>query len=374
MGRRMQFDRLKRREFVTLLGTAAVAGPRGLLAQPASRRYLVGGLMPFPLATLARFVDTLGQLGFVEEQNLTIDPRGFSVPYDRLAVIAGELVEAKVDAIICAGDAAIIAAQAATSSIPIVAITDDMVGAGLVRSLARPGGNTTGVSLLAGDLDGKRQEVLFDFFPEGRRMAVLADTKTNAPSRLHELEDAAQARGVTLSIYRVERDDQIGPAIEFGEGDRRGRAQCISLAPAARHPAIHHHAIQRFTPSGHLPVGGDRARGWALGLRSATFGADGAIGEATRQSSARSKPRRPAGPAANQIRACDQPEDGKAAWPRLRADDARSCRRADRVATVLYTTLLHLLRSPSGRYCCKSRFSPMTKILRAVGATFVYKM
>ena len=184
----MQFDRLKRREFVTLLGTAAVAGPRGLLAQPASRRYLVGGLMPFPLATLAKFVDTLGQLGFVEEQNLTIDPRGFSVPYDRLAVIAGELVEAKVDAIICAGDAAIIAAQAATSSIPIVAITDDMVGAGLVRSLARPGGNTTGVSLLAGDLDGKRQEVLFDFFPEGRRMAVLADTKTNAPSRLHQLE------------------------------------------------------------------------------------------------------------------------------------------------------------------------------------------
>jgi putative tryptophan/tyrosine transport system substrate-binding protein len=210
----MQFDRLKGREFVTLLGTAAVAGPRGLLAQPASRRYLVGGLMPFPLATLARFVDTLGQLGFVEEQNLTIDPRGFSVPYDRLAVIAGELVEAKVDAIICAGDAAIIAAQAATSSIPIVAITDDMVGAGLVRSLARPGGNTTGVSLLAGDLDGKRQEVLFDFFPEGRRMAVLADTKTNAPSRLHELEDAAQVRGVTLSIHRVERDDQIGPAIE----------------------------------------------------------------------------------------------------------------------------------------------------------------
>jgi putative ABC transport system substrate-binding protein len=205
---------VKRREFITLLGGAAVAGPRRLLAQPASRKYLIGALMPLPLAALGGFVDMLGQLGFVEDQNLTIDPRGFSVPYDRLAAVAGELVEAKVDAIICAGDAAIIAAQAATSSIPIVAITDDMVGAGLVRSLARPGGNTTGVSLLAGDLDGKRQEVLFDFFPEGRRMAVLADTKTNAPSRLHELEDAARARGVTLSIHRVERDDQIGPAIE----------------------------------------------------------------------------------------------------------------------------------------------------------------
>src|SRR5439155_5634071 len=89
---RMQFGQLKRREFITLFGGAAVAGPRGLLAQPASRKYLVGALMPLPLAALGGFVDMLGQLGFVEDQNLTIDPRGFSVPYDRLAAVAGELV------------------------------------------------------------------------------------------------------------------------------------------------------------------------------------------------------------------------------------------------------------------------------------------
>src|SRR5882724_3781146 len=89
-----------------------------------------------------------------------------------------------------------------------------MVGAGLVRSLAHPGGNTTGVSLLAADLDGKRQEILFDFFPEGRRMAVLADTKTNAPARLQELQGGARARGVALTIHQVERDEEIGLAIE----------------------------------------------------------------------------------------------------------------------------------------------------------------
>ena len=165
-----------------------------------------------------------------------------------------------------------------------------MVGAGLVRSLARPGGNTTGVSLLAGDLDGKRQEVLFDFFPEGRRMAVLADTKTNAPSRLHELEDAAQARGVTLSIYRVERDDQIGPAIESAKA-----TGAVALELYQPRPVLHGTRQSIITQSNALhlpaiyPVGGDRARGWALGLRSATFGADGAIGQAACRTSARAE-------------------------------------------------------------------------------------
>ena len=83
-----------------------------------------------------------------------------------------------------------------------------------MRSLARPGGNTTGVSILAADLDGKRQEILFDFFPAERRMAVLADTQTTGPDRLQALQDAAHLRGVALSIHRVERSDDISSAIE----------------------------------------------------------------------------------------------------------------------------------------------------------------
>jgi putative tryptophan/tyrosine transport system substrate-binding protein len=203
-----------RRQFITLLGGAAAAWPRGPMAQPATRVHRIGVLVPFPAGVLASFFDALRQLGFVEGQNLAIDGRGFVANYEKFPTIAAELVKAKVDAILCAGDAAIRAAQAATTTIPIIAGTDDMVGAGLVRSLARPGGNTTGISLLAADLDGKRQEVLFDFFPAKRRMAVLADTQTTGPDRLQTLQDAAHLRGVALSVHRVERSEDISSAIE----------------------------------------------------------------------------------------------------------------------------------------------------------------
>ena len=100
------------------------------------------------------------------------------------------------------------------TTIPIAAITDDMVGAGLVRSLARPGVNTTGVSILAGDLDGKRQEVLIDFLPGARRLAALSDAQNNTPAQLQVLLDGAHARGVELSIHRVERNEDVVPAID----------------------------------------------------------------------------------------------------------------------------------------------------------------
>ena len=89
-----------------------------------------------------------------------------------------------------------------------------MVGAGLVRSLAHPGGNTTGVSILAGDLDGKRQEVLLEFFPEVRRLAVLSDAQNNTPAQLQALLDIARARGVEISVHRVERNEDIDSAID----------------------------------------------------------------------------------------------------------------------------------------------------------------
>ena len=92
-----------------------------------------------------------------------------------------------------------------------------MVGAGLVRSLARPGGNTTGVSLLAGDLDGKRQEILFDFFPAESRMAALADMHTTRADQLRALEDAARLRKIALTIYRVDGNDNVSSAIEMAK-------------------------------------------------------------------------------------------------------------------------------------------------------------
>jgi hypothetical protein len=110
------------------------------------------------------------------------------------------LVKAQVDVILAGGDAAIRAAQGATATIPILGFTDDMVGSGLVSSLAKPGGNTTGISLLATELDGKRQEILTEAVPGLRRMAALADSNTTAPRQLQALQDAARACWLRLPI------------------------------------------------------------------------------------------------------------------------------------------------------------------------------
>jgi putative ABC transport system substrate-binding protein len=172
---------MNRREFITLLGGAAAAWPLAARAQQARKVYHVGVLVPFPASVLASWFDELRQVGFIQGQNLMVNGRGYASSYEQISAIAAELVSARPDAIVCAGDEAIRAAQTATQTIPIVASTDDMVGSGLVRSLSLPGGNTTGVSLLAAELDGKRQELLIEMLPTAGRMAVLGDVRTTAP-------------------------------------------------------------------------------------------------------------------------------------------------------------------------------------------------
>jgi ABC-type uncharacterized transport system substrate-binding protein len=159
---------MRRREFVRLLGGGAEAvGPLLARAQEAARNYRVGGLTPSPRDSphYVALFDELRRLGFIEGQNLRIDGRGYGVRNDQFVEIAVELAKTGIDAFFCAGDAATRAAQRASTTIPIIAITDDMVGSGLVRSLANPGGNTTGVSILATELDGKRQDILMEAVP-----------------------------------------------------------------------------------------------------------------------------------------------------------------------------------------------------------------
>jgi putative tryptophan/tyrosine transport system substrate-binding protein len=206
---------MRRREFISLLGGAA-AWPVAAIAQEAGRTYRVGGLSPSPRDALhyAAFFDELRRFGFIEGQNLDIHGRGFGASIDRFAAIADELAKARVDAIFCAGDVAIRAAQRATATIAILGITDDMVGSGLARSLAGSGGNTTGMSILANELDGKRQEILIEAVPGIRRMAALADTNSTTPRQLQALQDAARARGVELSIHRVVGAGEIVGAID----------------------------------------------------------------------------------------------------------------------------------------------------------------
>jgi putative tryptophan/tyrosine transport system substrate-binding protein len=206
---------MKRREFIALLGGAAV-WPLGASAQEPGRTYHLGGLFPSPRGApqnVAMF-EELRRSGFIEGQNLTIDWREYGQRVELVSKFAAELVQARVNVIAAGGDFAIRAAQQATTAIPIIGFTDDMLGSGLVNSLARPGGNTTGISLLATELDGKRQEILIEAVPGIRRMAALADSETTSPRRLQSLQDAARARGIELSIHRVARAEEIAPAID----------------------------------------------------------------------------------------------------------------------------------------------------------------
>ena len=152
--------------------------------------------------------------GFIDGQNLTIDYRAFAPHVDLISQYAAELVKAQPDVIYAGGGAAIRAVQQATKAIPILGITDDMVGEGLVDSLARPNGNTTGISILATELDGKRQEILIEAVPGLRRMAALADSTNSVVAKLDELRGAARARNIELSIYRVAKGEEIAAAID----------------------------------------------------------------------------------------------------------------------------------------------------------------
>jgi putative tryptophan/tyrosine transport system substrate-binding protein len=143
--------------------------------------------------------DELRRAGFIEGQNLTIYWHPYGLDIDLLPGLAAELVKLQVDVIYATGDLAILAAQRATTTIPILGAANDMVRSGLVNSLARPDGNTTGFSIFAPELDGKRQEILIEVVPGLRRIAVLVDANMTTTTQLQALQDAARGRNIELS-------------------------------------------------------------------------------------------------------------------------------------------------------------------------------
>jgi putative ABC transport system substrate-binding protein len=181
-----------------------------------ARSYHLGLLWPLPpRGEIARaFFEELRRHDFIEGQNLIVDYRAYAAHIDLASQYASELVQAQVDVILAAGDVAIRAAQQATKTIPILAFTDDLIGSGLVDSMARPSGNTTGISLLANELDGKRQELLIEIVPGLRRIAALADSNTTSDAKLRVLEESARSRDIDLSIYRVAKGEEIAAAID----------------------------------------------------------------------------------------------------------------------------------------------------------------
>jgi putative tryptophan/tyrosine transport system substrate-binding protein len=207
---------VRRRDFITLVGGAAVAWPLAALGQEAGRTYRIGALSSGPRSSplMDAMFDEVRRFGFIEGQNLTVYWHQYLKRIDLIPEFAEELVKAHFDVIFAAGDIAIRAAQRATPTIPILGTTENMVGSGLVKSLARPGGNTTGTSILAADLNGKRQELLIEAVPGLRRMAALADSNSTPSPQLQALQDAARARNVELSIHRITSAEEITPAID----------------------------------------------------------------------------------------------------------------------------------------------------------------
>src|SRR4029077_8622963 len=186
---------MRRRDFI-LAGGAAVAWPLAVSAQEVGRTYRLGCLLPPTRGAPINiaFFDELRRRGFIEGQNLTVEYRAYGLHVDLVWEYAAELVKARVDVIVTAGDVTTIRAlQQATKTIPILAMTDDMVRLGLVTSMARPDGNTTGVSIFALELDGKRQEILIEAVPGIRRMAFLADANFTTVATLDALQEAARA-------------------------------------------------------------------------------------------------------------------------------------------------------------------------------------
>jgi len=206
---------MRRRDFIIFVGGAA-AWPFAAKAQEPGHVYrvavVIAGGRDEP-ATLA-FIDELRAQGFVEGKNLEFVASSFRFDNARAAASVPEIINAAPDAIVSAGDFITERFQKATKSIPVIAMTEDMVAAGFAASLARPGGNITGISLMSPDLDGKRQDVLIEAVPDARQIAILADSNVATLAHLKALETSARsAHGRELLVVRAAKSDEIIPAI-----------------------------------------------------------------------------------------------------------------------------------------------------------------
>jgi len=212
----MHSDWIRRREFITLLGGTTVAWSLAAHAQENGHTYRLGFLLPSARqsAAVTAFFDEMRLNGFVEGKNLTIIPGGFEATDDNLAERATALVSAAPDAIVAGPAPPLRAVQAVTRTVPIIGMSEDLVGEGLTASLARPGGNITGISLLSPELDGKRQDILIEAAPGARRIAAMADARQTPPYHLQALQHAARSRGVDLSVFGVNGPEEIVSAID----------------------------------------------------------------------------------------------------------------------------------------------------------------
>jgi putative tryptophan/tyrosine transport system substrate-binding protein len=211
---------MRRREFSTLLCGATTASTVWSLHLGAQQKAtpMIGWLgisTPGPSApSLAAFRHGLNEIGYVEGQNVAIEYRWAEGRYDRLPALAADLVDCRVDVLVASsGDPAAYAAKNATSTIPIVFTSGDAVGYGFVASLARPGGNLTGLSFLNPELNPKRFELLFELVPQAKVIALLVNPNSSSLEHvLRAVQEAAKPKGLQLHILKAGTESEIDAA------------------------------------------------------------------------------------------------------------------------------------------------------------------
>ena len=218
---------MRRREFITLLGGAAVAWPLVARAQPSGKMYRIGFLGVYSHSE-SRLVDALRaglrQLGYEEGKNIAIEYRWAEGKYDRLPELAAELARLKVDVLVTHTSLGARAAKQATSIIPVVfAAVADPIEAGVVSSLARPGGNVTGLTFFASEVSAKRVELIKEAIPTLSRLAVLDNPALPAMAPIiTSVTHAASLLGVELLRVEVRERDDIADAIASAASGRAG--------------------------------------------------------------------------------------------------------------------------------------------------------
>jgi putative ABC transport system substrate-binding protein len=234
LGQRMQFDQLKRREFITLLGSAAAWSITARAQQQPARvpiiGVLAGGTPSSHGQLVAALLQRLRELGWIEGRTAAIEVRWAEGRVERFSEIAAEFARLKVDVIVTSGLAVPPVRQAA-STIPIVfAGASEPLAIGLVASLARPGGNITGLSLQQTDYAGKRFELFREVLPELRRLAILGSVSApGAMLEMSEVQAAARALGIEVLTAEIRRAEDIAPAFKTIAG--RADALCPTSAP-----------------------------------------------------------------------------------------------------------------------------------------------
>jgi len=243
---------MRRRAFITLIG-GAVTWPLAARGQQAESTPRIGLLWPgdAPPASprMESFRQGLRALGFVDGQNIAIELRYAQRGPQQLPELAAELISLKVGVILAPGDLAPKVAQQATETIPIVAGGDDILGAGVVASLSRPGGNTTGLTILSPELSAKRLEILRDIIPGLSRVTALSDPTTGA-SQATITTSAALSLNLKLQVLEVRRREDVAGAVRAA---RNSQAEALNVFSSPILASLHREIIA-FAAEYRLPA------------------------------------------------------------------------------------------------------------------------